>query len=156
MPIARAGFRIAYRLAQAWWFFARPNVVGVKALLRDDGRILLVRHTYGNRRQWELPGGHALPGESAELAVRREMDEELGIDIEWRSIGSVAARTDRKHERVHCFVAPRPAAPLQLALAEIAEAQWFAIDALPSPMGDLSLRAVALVQDDRAGVDALS
>ena len=61
-------------------------------------------------------------------------------------VGSIAAETDHKHENVHVFVADRRphARGLVLARGEIAEAQWFALDALPSPMGDL-LPALAVV-----------
>jgi ADP-ribose pyrophosphatase YjhB (NUDIX family) len=145
VPIVRIGYRVAYRLAQVWWYLLRPDVHGVKAILREGDRILLVRHTYCDRGRWDVPGGHAHSGEPAVDAVRREMQEELGIDIPWRAVGSLGARSDRKVERVHCFVAERPAGRLRLARGEIAEAQWFALDALPAPVGELSLRALDLL-----------
>lgn len=46
----------------------------------DDGRILLIRR--GNppaQGQWSLPGGRVEPGEGAEAAVLRELNEETGL-----------------------------------------------------------------------------
>jgi ADP-ribose pyrophosphatase YjhB (NUDIX family) len=155
-PIVRLGYRVAYRLAQVWWFVARPDVHGVKGILRDGDSVLLVRHTYGDRLRWDIPGGHAHAGEPAPAAVRREMREELGLDIAWERVGSLGAHTDHKLERVHCFVAQRPAgAQLELARGEIAEAQWFSLGAMPAPVGELSLRALSLLRDgDDTRVDA--
>ena len=50
------------------------------ALLRDSaGRVLLVEPTY--KDVWELPGGTVEAGESPMAACRREVREELGIDV---------------------------------------------------------------------------
>jgi ADP-ribose pyrophosphatase YjhB (NUDIX family) len=145
VPLVRVGYRVAYRLAQVFWYVLRPDVHGVKGILRDGDRILLVRHTYGDRGRWDVPGGHAHRGEPAVDAVRREMREELGIDMPWEPVGTLGAHSDHKVERVHCFVADRPAGQeLTLARGEIAEAQWFALDALPAPVGELSLRSLAV------------
>jgi ADP-ribose pyrophosphatase YjhB (NUDIX family) len=146
VPLVRAGYRLAYRLAQVAWFVLRPDMHGVKGILRDADLVLLVRHTYGDRIRWEVPGGHAHPGEPPADAVRREMCEELGVDIAWEPVGLLGAITDHKAERVHCFVAARPEGELRLARGEILEAQWFALDALPAPVGELSLRTLALIR----------
>jgi 8-oxo-dGTP diphosphatase len=146
VPLVRVGYRVAYRLARIWWFVARPDTHGVKGILLDGDRVLLVRHTYGDRGRWDVPGGHAHSKEPPAEAVRREMREELGIDAAWDAVGSIKARTDHKVERVHCFVAERSGSgELVLARGEIAEAQWFARDALPAPLGELSLRSLALL-----------
>jgi 8-oxo-dGTP diphosphatase len=147
VPLVRLGYRIAYRVAQVIWFVLRPDVHGVKGMLRDGDRVLLVRHTYGDRRRWDVPGGHVHSGEPPDDAVLREMREELGIEAAWEPVGSIPATTDHKHERVHCFVAEHPAVRGRLVLArgEIAEAQWFALDALPARIGELSLRSLALL-----------
>jgi 8-oxo-dGTP diphosphatase len=148
LPVVRIGYRIAYRGAQVLWFVLRPDTHGVKGMLRDGDRILLVRHTYGDRRRWDIPGGHAHAGEAPADAVLREMREELGIEATWEHVGSIGATTDHKHEQVHCFVAERPGGDGQLVIAraEIAEAQWFPLDALPPGVGDVSLRSLALIQ----------
>ena len=52
-------------------------------LVRDpDGRVLLCQLTY--KRDWDLPGGVVEVGESPRLAVRREVEEELGLDVDAR------------------------------------------------------------------------
>ncbi|MBB2479659.1 NUDIX domain-containing protein [Bacillus sp. APMAM] len=48
-------------------------------VIDDEGKLLLIR---GPRRGWEQPGGQVELGESIEEAVKREVKEETGIDIE--------------------------------------------------------------------------
>ncbi len=152
LPLARLAHRLAYRLSRVWWFVARPSVVGVKFALRDGDRVLLVRHAYGDRRLWEVPGGHARAGEAPASAVRREAAEELGLDLEgWREVGVLTAATDHKRETVHCFVAERPPrGALRLAFAELEEARWADPEAPPGALGEVSARTLMLVRKSAA------
>jgi mutator protein MutT len=50
--------------------------VTVKAIIINDGRILLLKDLKG---KWELPGGRIDFGESPIEALNRELDEELGV-----------------------------------------------------------------------------
>lgn len=56
--------------------FATPRVAA-GALFVADGRVFLVRKTYGNK--WDIPGGYVDIGESPATACRREVQEELGL-----------------------------------------------------------------------------
>ena len=59
---------------------ATPRVAA-GVLFRDaQGQILLVKPTY--KEGWDIPGGYVEPGESPRAAARREVREELGIDVE--------------------------------------------------------------------------
>jgi 8-oxo-dGTP pyrophosphatase MutT (NUDIX family) len=61
-------------------FLPRKRAIS-QMLVRDpDGRVLLCQLTY--KRDWDLPGGVVEVGESPRLAVRREVEEELGLEIE--------------------------------------------------------------------------
>jgi 8-oxo-dGTP diphosphatase len=51
----------------------------------NKGEILLLHRDTPKRKQWELPGGKIEPGESANLAAKREIKEELGIEVEIQS-----------------------------------------------------------------------
>ena len=68
----RCGFALYLNVAAA-----------VAALITDDRERLLivVRAEEPKKGAWDLPGGFADPGESAEEAVRREVYEELGVEL---------------------------------------------------------------------------
>lgn len=54
--------------------------VSADAIVRDpEGRVLVVKPTY--KPGWDLPGGMAEQNEAPEDAVRRELAEELGLEV---------------------------------------------------------------------------
>lgn len=53
--------------------------IRVSAILRWQGRILLIRHEKPDRDAWLLPGGGVRVGESLVVALRRELWEETGL-----------------------------------------------------------------------------
>src|SRR5438477_8577682 len=59
-------------------------VVAAVALIDTDGRVLLAERPPGKHLAglWEFPGGKVHPGETPEAALIRELDEEIGIDVE--------------------------------------------------------------------------
>lgn len=54
--------------------------VPLKALIRQDDKILLVQETEG-REGWALPGGRMNVGEQPQEGLRREIFEEIGVEI---------------------------------------------------------------------------
>jgi 8-oxo-dGTP diphosphatase len=58
------------------------------ALADGDGRVLLQRRAPGRAMAglWEFPGGKVEPGERPEAALARELEEELGIEVETRAL----------------------------------------------------------------------
>jgi 8-oxo-dGTP diphosphatase len=61
-------------------------LVSAVALIDPDGRILLAQRPEGKSMAglWEFPGGKVEPGETPEVALIRELHEELGINT-WAS-----------------------------------------------------------------------
>lgn len=64
-------------------------------IVNKDGRILLARRGPGMDLEglWEFPGGKMEAGEAPEEGLKRELEEELGIDVE---VGAFLA--ENKHE----------------------------------------------------------
>ena len=65
----------------------RRRIAVVAAVLqRPDGRFLLAQRPPGKAYAgyWEFPGGKVEPDETPALALKRELQEELGINISSR------------------------------------------------------------------------
>ena len=58
-------------------------LVVAAALVDDEGRVLIAQRPQGKQLAglWEFPGGKVEPGETPELALIRELEEELGIIV---------------------------------------------------------------------------
>ena len=54
----------------------------VAAVIFKDGRVFATQRGYGEFKDgWEFPGGKIEPGESPEDALRREIREELEVEV---------------------------------------------------------------------------
>lgn len=95
------------------------------AVLRD-GRLLMVRKT--GTEYWAIPGGHVEEGESVRQTLRRELQEELCVDLAdegFQALGTfmdLAADSDERFRLSLCageiVGAPRPS-------MEIAQHIWY-------------------------------
>ena len=129
----RAGLRVAFQILRVYWFIRRPKAVGVKCAVTAGDRVVLVRHTYGDRHVWDMPGGAVKRGESTLDAARREVREEIGVETSaWRDLGGIFLIIRGKRNRLYgCAAVVDPDAPVAADEVEIAEARWFHRDALP-------------------------
>ncbi len=75
--------------------------VAVGVLIRADGKMLLTSRPPGKPYEgyWEFPGGKLEAGESVEQALRRELQEELGILIGLPTLWKVT-----EHDYPHALV----------------------------------------------------
>jgi 8-oxo-dGTP diphosphatase len=127
-------------------------MLGAATVVVDDsGRVLLVKHSYGELN-WELPGGGGEAGESAEETARREMREEVGVELLTMRLAGVY--WDPQSDAHHFVFQARTAGTPRLAdPKEIAELGWFLPDALPRPMSDFTVRRITdAIGGGRAGV----
>ena len=78
----------------------------VAALIQRDGAYMATQRGYGEfEGMWEFPGGKIEPNESLEAALKREIQEELGIDI---SVEKFICTTNYDypsfHLTMHCYL----------------------------------------------------
>jgi len=91
-----------------------PIAVAVGILLRPDGRFLLNTRPAGkpSAGSWEFPGGKMERGEGVADTLRRELREELAIEIgraddDFRQIQVVEHSYPHAHVRLHACVVRR-------------------------------------------------
>lgn len=112
---------------------------------RDDGSILLVRHSY--RQRWGFPGGLANRGEEVADAAVREANEEVGLAIEL--VGEPAVVVDPGPRRVDVVFRariPGDGATAAPSSPEIVELAWFPHDGLPELQHEAASALVALAR----------
>lgn len=72
--------KLISRALHLFFLMRRGLTIGVRAVVRsDDGKFLLVRHTY--TPGWHFPGGGVERGETAEEALLNELFQETGLEI---------------------------------------------------------------------------
>ena len=102
----------------------------VAAILHRDGAYFATQRGYGEfEGMWEFPGGKIEPGESREVALKREIQEELGVDI---AIENLLCTTEYDypsfHLTMHCYLCS--IASGEIELREHKSALWLTSDRL--------------------------
>ena len=123
----------------------RALTLGVRGIVEDgQGRILLVRHTYV--KGWHFPGGGVEPRETAQQALAREIAEEAAIRLTSTPELAGVYLNRRLGARDHVLLYRCPdweAAGRFAPNLEIAEAEFFARDALPEDLSGGTRRRLA-------------
>jgi 8-oxo-dGTP pyrophosphatase MutT (NUDIX family) len=136
------------RLMRRWIVrtVAPSFTVGAACVVEDgEGSILLVRLVY--REAWGLPGGLIKRNEDVATCARREVSEEIGIDVEL--VGDPAVVVDSPPQRVDVVFRARPAGAFRPGDAyaksvEIREVRWFPATDLPALQHEAVTALVAL------------
>lgn len=113
----------------------RPRFqVAVAAIIFDDeGRILLLKHTY-RKFEWGLPAGGLEHGEKPEEAVAREFREETGLEIAVEKM--LLARSIKEYPHVALIYLCRIAGGEFRPSLEVSEMRYFGTDHLPAMLYD--------------------
>jgi 8-oxo-dGTP diphosphatase len=116
--------RLSIRLSQA-----RFTVTAGALVIDDDNRLLLLKHVFRVGSGWGIPGGFMNKGEQPEEAIRRELHEEIGLELE--SIELAFVRTLKKTGQVEIYFRAAPRGTSQPRSIEIKSAAWFKPEELP-------------------------
>lgn len=131
--------------------------VGVGAAILQEGRLLLIRRLRPPEAGcWGLPGGKVDPFEGVQSAVRREIAEEIGVELLGERLLCVVDQIDRAagdHWVAPVFVAHAFAGEPKLLEPEKHSAfDWFALDGLPSPLTQSAKTAAQCLQTSAMAV----
>lgn len=108
---------------------SQPPRLGVGAIAVHDGALLLVRRgkqpAYG---MWSLPGGHLERDELLAEAVKREMREETGVEVEVGALAGVFEIVGDAHLVVLDFFVEVRGHPAPSPGGDALDARWVPFD----------------------------
>ena len=141
----------------------RDPKVAVVAQVEQNGRVLLVRRAVEPARGlWAMPGGYMDAGEMPESALRRELREEVGLDIDVQDLLAIfpIVSVGGVSNGIVLAYRARPADSYHTALHaqdDVDAADWFAPDALPADLAFTSTQQLLADwrrrQKDKTGAD---
>jgi len=135
---------IAHALRHYWRRWRKTPIAGVSVIVTNlSGDVLLLKHSYGPA-VWSLPGGGLARGEDPLAAARREVREELGVDLaRIEAIGTLEEVLSGSPHTAHIFAAVCDRQP-QPDRREVVEARFFPSHSLPEPLGRTTRARIAV------------
>lgn len=140
------------RALHSYFLVARGLTLGVRAIIRsDDGKFLLVRHTY--TPGWHFPGGGVEKGETTISALVNELEQETGLRLATDPVLHGVFHNKRVSHRDHVLVYlcnVSGSVDRKPACAEIAEIGYFGLADLPQGTDPGTIRRMQEVANGAA------
>lgn len=108
---------------------ARFTVTAGALIFNDAGQVLLLKHRFRVGSGWGLPGGFLEKGEQPIDALRRELREEIGLEVGDAEV--FAARSFRKPRQVEVLFRCHANGSVKPQNMEVERAEWFSVETLP-------------------------
>ena len=111
---------------------SRFTVTAGAVVVNEEGRVLLVKHVFRPGSGWGVPGGFINKGEQAEDAARRELREEIGLELDRAELAFV--RTVAHVNQLEIIFRCRASGTPRPRNIEIHRVAWFKLDELPDDL----------------------
>lgn len=135
---------IYWPFVKAYFLIFSPETRGVRIILTHQGEVLFIKNTYGLK--YNFPGGGLGKNEDPELGIRREVKEELGIDLK-DIVYLDSVIPDIKYEyrknTISIFTAELENKNISINSLEVADAQWLPKGKQP-PLGHVAYQIFEL------------
>ncbi len=105
--------------------------VTAAGIIHDEaGRVLLLKHRFRSGSGWGIPGGFLEAGEQAEDALRRELREEISLELDQLRLFTV--RTFRRQNQIEVVFLARATSQTLINSVEVEQIDWFPFASLPN------------------------
>jgi 8-oxo-dGTP diphosphatase len=107
----------------------RFTVTAGAIILNKEQKVLLLKHYFRAGSGWGIPGGFMTSGEQPIDALRRELHEEIGLELD--DVEIFWARSFSRPRQVEILFRAVTSAEPKPQSMEVERANWFALDSLP-------------------------
>ena len=119
------------------------------AVITDgEGRVLLLQHRFRPGTGWGMPGGFMAEGEQPEETLRRELREEVGLEVE--RVELFTARAFKVPRQVEIVFTARAIGDTNQLNFEIQKAGWFFLNELPEELPKDQVQLIKRALNDGA------
>jgi mutator protein MutT len=135
------------------WFIritnARFTVTAGAIIFNEAGEVLLLKHFFRAGSGWGLPGGFLEPDEQPLDALRRELNEEIGLEI--HDVEIFCARSFKRPRQIEILYSAKAFERGEPRSIEVERAAWFSVDQLPSGLPEDQKLLVERAVEKRRG-----
>jgi 8-oxo-dGTP diphosphatase len=133
-----------------WLAEPRFAVTAGAVVVDAEGRVLLLKHAFRKGSGWGIPGGFMEKGEQPEAAIRRELREETGLEVEDARLVNVRTLAATQQVEILFHARARRGAEARAASAEVSAVEWFERGALPPELSKDQRRLIDLALESEA------
>ena len=131
------------RLTQAHF-----TVTAAALVIDKQNRVLLLNHRFRAGSGWGIPGGFIEHGEQPDEALRRELREEVGLEVQ--DLKLFTTRAFQKVKQIEIVFLSRAAGSADELSFEIKRAGWFHAHELPQGLPRDQVRLIKQALNDGA------
>lgn len=130
--------------------FTQPRftVTAGAIITNSEGQVLLLNHRFRPGSGWGIPGGFIKRGEQPDQAIRRELREEVGLEV--KDLSLFKTRAFGKAKQVEIVFRCRPLGETEQLNFEIKRLGWFDPRELPKELPRDQAALIKLAMADGA------
>ena len=123
-------YNILFKILGVYWHVFSPQTAGVRVMIINNGKVLLVKHSY--RDGYYFPGGGIKKKEHLVDGAIREVFEETGIRVKNLKLHGVYRKDNHSDTKLVYFTDTIDGGDkIKIDNKEIIHAEWFDLENLP-------------------------
>ena len=127
-----SGFPARIRRWSMRLLHTRFTVTAGGVVFNERGEVLLLKHRFRPGSGWGVPGGFLEAAEQPDEGLRRELREEIGLEVD--QIELLLVRSFRKPRQVEVLFKARAVNEAEPRSVEVEKAEWFDPESLPEEL----------------------